>query len=50
MNRNKKLKVKTKDQEIKDLLTDLQKDFKLKAILNLKMTIMIGNLKNILDF
>ena len=26
MNKNKKLKVKTKDQEIKELLTDLEKD------------------------
>ena len=26
MNKNKKIKVKTKDQEIKELLTDLEKD------------------------
>ena len=26
MNRSKKIKVKTKDQEIKELLTDLEKD------------------------
>ena len=26
MNKNKKIKVKTKDQEIKELLSDLEKD------------------------
>ena len=47
MNKNKRIKVKTKDQEMKELLTDLEKDL---SNFNLKMTIRIGNLKNTLDF
>ena len=47
MNRSKNIKVKTKDQEIKEFLTDLEKDlsnFKLEMIKKIK------KLKNIVDF
>ena len=47
MNRNKKIKVKTKDDEIKELLTDLEKDL---SNFKLDIEIRIGKLKNMLDF